>query len=431
MLSPSLVDTSDACRDRRGSDLRSAVRGVGHKAWRSGYWVWEIATHPANKGGRLAAERRAITWHWRTRSGDVDAIVTVDGKTKLRARPDQFSAVWTIYDGVHEWEELQFCLGYLRPGDHFVDIGANVGVFSALVGTRIPDVRITAMEPFPPVRADLEANLALNELDVSVVGSAVSDTEGEATFEVLDRDVLNRLTPSTSDSGPGGGGDLGPGPGGGGGTRGITVPVTTLDTLVGGDPPALVKIDVEGAELSVMRGAAQLLVQRACPPVRARRTLDSLRCHASRYACFLTEHGLHDLPAGRSIDAVAQRRSASDPQRRGHPRHLGRPGPLGSPGGAPRCRRCGSTSSLRSALTPGLRLSETAPEHAWTPGPPVWSRRREAVEPSAHARGNMPGRNLGTERRRACWPFLMSRPELGWRRRSTGASDTLPAVRVV
>ena len=222
--------------------LGSTVQSAGHRAWRSAYWVWEIAMHPANKGGRLAAERRAMTWHWRARSGDVEAVVTVDGKTKLRARPHQFSAVWTIYDGVHEWEELQFCLSFLRPGDHFVDVRANVGVFSTLVGTRIPDVRITAVEPFPPVRADLEANLALNQLDVAVVDSALSDAEGEATFEVLDRDVLNRL------AAPASGGKAGP--------RGITVPVTTLDQLVGGDPPALVKIDVEGSELSVMRGAS-------------------------------------------------------------------------------------------------------------------------------------------------------------------------------
>jgi len=243
---------------RGRTDVGSTVRGVGHKAWRSAYWVWEIATHPANRGGRLAAERRAMTWHWRARSGDVEAIVTVDGKTKLRARPHQFSAVWTIYDGVHEWEELQFCLSYLRPGDHFVDVGANVGVFSTLVGTRIPGVRITAIEPFPPVRADLEANLALNHLDISVVGSAVSDSEGEATFEVLDRDVLNRLAPSGSASGDPSG-EAAAGADGDQGGGGITVPVTTLDQLVGGDPPALVKIDVEGAELSVLRGAAQLL----------------------------------------------------------------------------------------------------------------------------------------------------------------------------
>ena len=159
-----------------------------------------------------------MTWHWRTRDDGGDAaaaIVTVDGRTRLMARPHQFSAVWTVYDGVHEWEELQFCLRYLRPDDHFVDVGANVGVFSTLVGTRIPGVRITAVEPFPPVREDLMANLALNDLEISVVDAAVSDEAGNATFEVLGRDVLNRLAPD----------------GGGGG--GITVPVTTLDELVG------------------------------------------------------------------------------------------------------------------------------------------------------------------------------------------------------
>ena len=92
-------------------DSGTAARLV-HRARRSVYWVWAIARHPANKGGRVAAERRAIEWHWRTRdAGDaVAAIVTVDGRTRLVARPQQFSGVWTIYDGVHEWEELQFCL---------------------------------------------------------------------------------------------------------------------------------------------------------------------------------------------------------------------------------------------------------------------------------------------------------------------------------
>ncbi len=239
-----------------GSDVGSSkvagmvatARRWGHRAWRSFYWVWEIATHPANHGGRWAAERRAATWHWRSRSGDPDAVVTVDGRTRLRVRPQQFSAVWTLYDGVHEWEELQFCLRFLRPGDHFVDVGANVGVFSALVGTRIADVRITAVEPFPPVRTDLESNLALNDLarTVSVVDAAVSDTSGEATFEVLGRDVLNRLAPGGATTGNDG-------------RSSITVPVTTLDELVGGDPPALIKIDVEGSELKVMQGARQLL----------------------------------------------------------------------------------------------------------------------------------------------------------------------------
>jgi FkbM family methyltransferase len=202
----------------------------------------------------MAAERRAIEWHWRARSDrNIKAVVTVDRQTRIVARPHQFASVWTLYNGLHEWEELQFCLRYLRSGDHFVDVGANVGVFSTLVGTRIPGVRITAVEPFPPVRDELVDNLALNNFkeEVAVVCSALSDRTGEATFEVLDRDVLNRLAP---DGDPAAGDRTGP--------TSIRVPVTTLDELVGRDPPALVKIDVEGAELGVMKGAREILSRR-------------------------------------------------------------------------------------------------------------------------------------------------------------------------
>ena len=176
------------------------------------------------RAAALAAERRAIEWHWRTRDGGdaVEAIVTVDGRTRLVARPQQFSAVWTIYDGVHEWEELQFCLRYLRPGDHFVDVGANVGVFSTLVGTRIPGVRITAVEPFPPVREDLVANLALNDLDGQRGGFRRQRRGRRGDVRGARPRRAQPAGAATMADGDGDGGDR------------ITVPVTTLDELVGG-----------------------------------------------------------------------------------------------------------------------------------------------------------------------------------------------------
>jgi FkbM family methyltransferase len=223
--------------------------GISRITSRSVHWVREIWRHPANQGARLAAVRRAAEWHWRTRGdGDIEAEVVVDDRTRLVARPGQFSAVWTIYDGIHEWEELQFCFRYLRPGDHFVDVGANVGVFSSLIGTRLPGVQITAVEPFPPIRQFLELNLALNELDVRVVDSAVGAEAGEATFEILERDVLNRLAPE---------GAVIPT------SKGIRVAVQTLDEILTDASPALIKIDVEGTELNVLRGTRHLLLTQA------------------------------------------------------------------------------------------------------------------------------------------------------------------------
>jgi FkbM family methyltransferase len=193
----------------------------------------------------MAAVRRAFDWHWRTRGGrEVEAVVEVDARTKLLVRPGQFSSVWTLYDGIHEWEELQFCLGYLRPGDHFVDVGANVGVFTVLVGTRLPGVEITAVEPFPPIREYFVRNVALNQLDVELLDCAVGARRGEATFELLGRDVLNRLAPEGAVAT----------------ATGIQVEVRTLDDVLEGRHPRLLKIDVEGSELDVMRGARHLLL---------------------------------------------------------------------------------------------------------------------------------------------------------------------------
>ena len=249
--------------------------------------------------------------------------------------------MWTIYDGVHEWEELQFCLRYLRPGDHFVDVGANVGVFSTLVGTRIPGVRITAVEPFPPVREDLLANLALNDLEVTVVDAAVSDEAGEATFEVLDRDVLNRLAPD----GPSG--------------TGITVPVTTLDELVGDDPPALIKVDVEGSELRVMQGARRLLSDAAAAPVllfEHAGYCEHFGISPAQVRTFLTELGytIHLLDGDLSpwhsdalpptLNVIACRDVAAVTGRASTPPAARRP-----------CRPCGSTCAvtIRPSRRPG------------------------------------------------------------------------------
>lgn len=219
---------------------------------RSSFWLRSIFTHPANRGRRLAAVRRAVGWELRTRVTHraTGADLVIDGTTRLHVATGQLAGVWTAYNGLHEWEELQLCLGYLRPGDHFVDVGANIGVFTCFVGSRQPGVRITAIEPFPPVHEALRRNVALNHLDVTIPDGAVGAEPGTATFEVLPRDVHNRLAPGgTADEG-----------------SGITVTVHTLDDLVGEQGAALIKIDVEGAELEVLRGAVGLM-RSPNPPV--------------------------------------------------------------------------------------------------------------------------------------------------------------------
>ena len=198
-----------------------------------------LATHPAVRGARAACWWRALRWQVGYRTGARRALAAWEN-AKLWVYPGSTGASGVLYVGLPEWDEMNFVLRYLRAGDHFADVGANVGSYSVLATARVPGVRVTAVEPGEPALTRLRENLALNAAAVvRVVASAVGDHAGQITF-TRGRDTVNRIAaPGDPDT--------------------VTVPLTTLDALFADDPPALVKIDVEGAESLVFAGGARLL----------------------------------------------------------------------------------------------------------------------------------------------------------------------------
>jgi FkbM family methyltransferase len=128
----------------------------------------------------------------------------------------------------------------LRPAI-FIDVGANVGLYSCIAGTHRAAARIVAFEPDPRNLAGLTRNIALNRLDdlIEARPQAVGEAEGEALFHVapLANSGLSAIRPD--------------------GTH--RVRVTSLDRAfpLRGETIA-VKIDVEGHEPSVLRGAQDL-----------------------------------------------------------------------------------------------------------------------------------------------------------------------------
>lgn len=144
---------------------------------------------------------------------------------------------------------LDWAERYVNPGMSVWDIGANVGVFAFSAAGR--GAKVLAVEADPYMGSLLLRSRQLNPtLDVSVLACAVSDRVGFASLSIASGGrAANALSEFAGNTVPFG--------------RAIAevhVPAATLDVLLANfRPPALVKIDIEGAEMLALSGAETLL----------------------------------------------------------------------------------------------------------------------------------------------------------------------------
>jgi FkbM family methyltransferase len=153
-----------------------------------------------------------------------------------------------MFLGTYEPEQTALFCRQIRPGDVVFDIGANAGYYTLLAARLAgPRGKVIACEPDPRIAAFLRAHVAANRLtNVAAVQSAVGAECGTAHFSRGRGTGTGRM----SDSGE------------------LTVRVRTLDELADEYAafPTHLKIDVEGAELDVLRGGREVL-SRARPTI--------------------------------------------------------------------------------------------------------------------------------------------------------------------
>jgi FkbM family methyltransferase len=158
-----------------------------------------------------------------------------------------------ILRGQYEQDEIRFALGQLRPGDAAIDVGGHIGFFTVQMAAAVgPSGRVFAFEPFDTNADLLERSIAENDFGdrVRFQRAAVGAAPGIA-----------RLTFPVETLNSGGAYLLREGSAPLAGNRTKDVPVVALDSLDIDRPVRFIKMDVEGAEPQVLRGAARLLAR--------------------------------------------------------------------------------------------------------------------------------------------------------------------------
>jgi FkbM family methyltransferase len=182
-----------------------------------------------------------------------DSVIQRGAGKGLRFNPGGSNATYLM--GTAEREIQNVLQLWLRHGMNVYDIGANVGFISVIAARLVGEKgSVCAFEPVPMLADQAIHNADLNQFrQMSIHRIALSDEDGEAVFQVSKNLTMGKLAnrefhePDTANE--------------------LIVRTSKLDTLVATDglpDPDLVKIDVEGAEVAVLDGAAEVL-QRARP----------------------------------------------------------------------------------------------------------------------------------------------------------------------
>jgi FkbM family methyltransferase len=196
-----------------------------------------ILAHPLGRRRPLFSLWRFLRWQLISRLRE-SVVVPFVNQSHLQVSRGMTGLTGNIYCGLHEFESMGFLLHLLRPDDLFVDVGANAGSYTVLAGKAIGS-RVLAVEPSATALAALQRNIECNDLASRVEVRAVVAAEAAGTLSfTLNQDTMNHVALPSDVDVP---------------IRGL--PADTLDSLLSARAATLIKIDVEGFELNVLRGA--------------------------------------------------------------------------------------------------------------------------------------------------------------------------------
>ncbi len=200
-----------------------------------------VLSHPLNANQKSMAFMRYIRWHLGSRILRMTVVCEWINGVKFYVRERESGVLGNLYTGLYEFPDMAYLLHVMQADDVFYDVGSNVGVYS-LLACGVVGCKGYAFEPLPETFQRLVENVRLNHLEERCVcvNRGVGETSGILRFTSTS-DTMNHVVAE---------GEACP--------QAIEIEIAPLDDM-GYPTPALMKIDVEGYETLVLRGAEKVL----------------------------------------------------------------------------------------------------------------------------------------------------------------------------
>lgn len=190
-----------------------------------------------------------LKWlYYRNKSYFIASIENIEAKFTIDSR---YNLRWTKLRIDGEKDTISNLISELNDDDVFYDIGANTGVYTCFALNK-PCKEVIAFEPYPPNVRSLRKNITLNDGNATIMQIGLSNIEGTDTLSVPEEETPGCGNPSIMNQKS---------------KKSIEIDIKRGDNLIeeGKIPqPNIIKLDVEGAELMVLKGLEKAISKVEC-----------------------------------------------------------------------------------------------------------------------------------------------------------------------
>lgn len=201
-------------------------------------FIWN---HPLNKNNKVKSIAKFISWQLLSYLTQCTIIFPWIDQAKLSLKKGESGISGNLYVGLMEYKDMLFLMHLLRDDILFVDVGANMGVYT-VIASKVCNSKTLAFEPINKSFLRLLDQIRINNIEHNVTAKQIGIGNQNGTlFFTNNLNAMNKVAVNINS------------------LNATEVKISMLDDEVPGSTTSVIKIDVEGYEHHVLEGCQKLL----------------------------------------------------------------------------------------------------------------------------------------------------------------------------